>query len=216
MTVALVCAFATTLAATLCGCGGSGAAAAAGCAPTHVYTNVKDDGTALAVVDAEMTENNNGSAESWKVDARHDQTLTIEHSTSTTEKVHAAVAGQALVVGASPFVPVAEGEATAVFDYERRTDSSVTRTSTESSNTEITVTVPPGATGYALYGVVMKWTTGDLRTTGCGGKGSDTAGTYLLPEAHAWCTWTRGPDLFTDGDESPCTVVPGSGPQTLN
>ncbi|MFF3109026.1 hypothetical protein ACFVSN_07555 [Kitasatospora sp. NPDC057904] len=203
----------------LVGCSSSGHAAAPPpkCDTSYVYTNVKDGGTALEVVDAQMSQNQTGSTETWSVSTTREQTLSIQESESTTVKAHVAVAGTALVTGASAFVPAAEGQANAVFDYEHRTDSSVSRTSSKSTNTKVAIQVPPGTTAYALYGVVMKWTTGTVRTDACGGStGGGETKTFILPEAYTWCSWFVGPDSFTDGNQSPCEVVPGQGPQSLN
>jgi hypothetical protein len=192
--------------AALSGCAGKPKPAA--CKPTYVYNNVKDQGSALDVLDLETAFNGTGQSEDLSLTAQHSHSVSVEESNSTVTTFHAAVNGSAaLVAVAGVFDVAAQGRAQAVYDRVHETDSAVTISSSLSTGSVVHLTVAPGATAYGLFGVVMKVTNGDLQSTNCTGAALDSHETFIIPTEYEWCTWTRGPDDFTDGGLSPCVVV---------
>ncbi|MEE1784478.1 hypothetical protein PUR71_16440 [Streptomyces sp. SP17BM10] len=86
--------------------------------------------------------------------------------------------------------------------------------------TGASTTFSVGQTAYVAFitdAGAAGWTTGTLRADACGGDtgGSETK-TFVLREASTWCSWFVGPGSFTDGNRSPCELVPGQGPQNVN
>jgi hypothetical protein len=206
-TVASVALLLFPLCAAVAACGGG--AQAVSCTPTYVYSNVKSQGSALYVVDIETDYNGSPGDESATFSDQRTGSFTIEDSSSTVIRADATVDDNGQVTNAdSEFSPMSGAQASAAFSYVHGTDHSVkTSTSLSITNTPQVEDIPPGATAYGLFGVVVKITNGDLISTNCPSLEQNSHETVLLPQESEWCTWIRGPDEFTDGGQSHCVVV---------
>lgn len=195
------------LSVTISGCSGTPAQAAP-CNPTYVYSHVKDQGSALYVIDIETDHNGTTGNETYELNDTRTGSFSIEDSVASVTQVSASLNAYGQVVGVGPgFTAMGSAQASAAYSYVHATDNSVKTTTSLSVGSTVSLTVPPGATGYGLFGVVVKVTNGDVKSTNCPSLQQDSHETVILPEEVEWCTWVRGPDEFADGGLSPCVVV---------
>jgi hypothetical protein len=178
------------------------------CTPTYVYSGVKTHGSALNVVDLETEYNGSATAETFTLNDTHGSSVAIEDSTETASPADAMFSDSAPITEDDPeFAPVTAAQSAAIYNSVSQTDSSVRTEASQTTGSQVQITVPAGATAYGLFGVVMDVTSGDLHAKSCPSLAQASQETVIIPEEYEWCTWTRGPDEFTDGGLSPCVVV---------
>jgi hypothetical protein len=196
------------LAGAVTACGSASAQPPPQCTPTYVYSHVKNQGSALYVLDVETDYNGTSQAEPFTPIDKRSGSFSIEDSTASVTRVDADVdaVGQVSDLD-SEFAEMPQPEASAAFSYVQGTDHSVQTTTSLTIGSTVRLDVPPGATGYALFGVVVKITNGNVRSSNCPSLQQNSHETVILPEESEWCTWIRGPDVFTDGGRSHCVVV---------
>jgi len=182
-------------------CGSASAVPA--CIPKFVYSKVTNLGPGFDVLDEEIHTNAGGAPEKFTFISQHGQTVSIEESTINGFDVHAQVGQSGLEVAPESSTPLPAEAGQAVFDYVHETDNSVQTASTLNVGSRVTTTIPPGATGYALYGVIVDITHGTLQQQGCTPMAEVGKQTILLPVSYYSCSWTRGPDEFSDGGQVP-------------
>jgi hypothetical protein len=213
---------ALVLASTLTGCitigaqaqstfAGAGVAASSSpsCTPTVVYNHIKDEGSALDVVDIQTAYNGTDSPEPFTLTSENSHTVSIQETTANTTGFTAEVGGSAGFTTPVKWLPSASVQAQAIYRTVHQTDSTVQQDATVSAGSAIQMSIPAGATGYGLLGVVMKITRGDLHSAGCAEVASTRLETVIIPTEYEWCTFVRGPDEFTAGGSgsSQCRVV---------
>jgi hypothetical protein len=189
--------------ALLSGCGGTAAALPAPCIPNFVYSKVTNLGPGFDVIDEEVHTNAGGAPQTFTFTSQHGGIVSIEESTINGYDVHAQVDQYGLEVDPESMTPLSSEAAHAVYDYVHQTDTSVQMESTLLVGSTATTTIPPGATGYALYGVIVDVTHGTLQQRSCAPMSGNGPQTVLLPISYYSCSWTRGPDEFTDGGQVP-------------
>lgn len=190
------------------GCGDdSSQTQAPSCTPKYVYDQVKDGGEALEVLDFESAYNGTANNADFTLTATHSASVSISRSDTQIQKFHAEVKGEAPILTGNAFVPVAVVQANAIYDSIHQQTESVSKTMTSTTGSNIRLTIPPMSKGYGIYGVVVKITSGHLYSQNC--TNHDDVGNIstIIPEHFDWCTWTRGPTLFTEGGQGPCLVV---------
>lgn len=189
----------------LSACGGGGAAAIpqAPCVPRLVYSNVHTLGDGFYVIDQESETNAGTSPVTYTLISQHGRQVTIEESTVNGFSLHAQMDEAGLKVNPMSTKPLSAQADQAVFNYVHQTDSSVRQEISVLAGAHVTMTVPPGATGYALYGAFVKVTRGTLQAGGCATTSKSGRETTLVPISYHSCTWTRGPDVFTIGGQVP-------------
>ena len=188
----------------LAACGSSTSSARqATCVPSFVYFNARAVGDGFDVVDQESETNAGSSPVTYTLVSKHGRTISTEESTVNGFSVHAQMDDAGLKVDPMSTKPLSAEAGQAVFNYVHQTDSSVQQQFSVQAGAQVTMTVPPGATGYALYGAIVKVTRGTLQADGCATVSKDGAQTVLVPISYHYCTWTRGPDEFTAGGQVP-------------
>lgn len=187
---------------TACG-GGSQALAPPPCVPSFVYSNAHTLGDGFYVIDQESEANAGSTPVSYTFTSQHGRTVAIEESTVNGFSVHAQIDEAGLKVNPMSTKPLSAQASQAVFSYVHQTDSSVRQEFSVQAGAQVTMTIPPGATGYALYGAIVKVTRGTLQAGGCATVTRNGKETILVPISYHTCTWTRGPDVFTAGGQVP-------------
>jgi hypothetical protein len=197
----------------LAGCGSGGGAvadeeAAGGvgpatsppsCTPAVTFSDLENKGTGLYVINAVKSNNGGYTTQTFTVTNDRSATISIEQTVekSTTETVELAGGldlsiGEWLKVGASV-------TRTAIYTATQEIDSTVQQEVSINSGSSVQIPVPPGATGYVLYGVDMLIVHGTLKSAGCGAEPTKVPDTVIVPLGYDYCTLVRGPDIFTDG-----------------
>ncbi|GCE09538.1 hypothetical protein [Dictyobacter aurantiacus] len=204
----------------LASCGGNDtegnarATATPTCQPTYVYDQVQNQGEALDVVDFESAYNGTANKEIFTLSASHSASVSISTSDTKIEKFRAEVqagieasADAPLFNGAANLEVTAEAQADAIYESVHRVSNTVSKIQTSTTGSLIQLTIPPMSRGYGLYGAMVKITSGHLYSNNCGTPDDQGTISAIIPERFEWCTWTRGPNLFSDGGQGPCDVV---------
>jgi len=179
------------------------------CSPTFVYDNVKDQGTALDVLDVETAYNGTANSAPFTLTSSHSHSVSIQASAQTITRFRAELDGGAVVVAPIPWDPVGYVAGQVIYNVLHQSNSSIQEQASVSAGSSITITIPPGAKGYGLYGIMMDVTQGDLSSEGCADLAQDIPETILAPTQYEWCVFTEGPDTFPEGGygSSSCLVI---------
>jgi hypothetical protein len=159
------------------------------CVPNYIYDKLVDKGQAFSVVSPQ--ENINGST-----------SPTPDTFTATTSKT-VTVTDQNNVISsltASAQIPLLASITSAV---RTQINHSVAQAVTTSIGNSTNLTVPPGQTGYADYGVIVQVVNGHLYDqSNCEASNSDFGMdiTYV-PVASGWCSWVSS-------QSPPCAFLP--------
>jgi hypothetical protein len=134
--------------------------------------------------------------------------VSIYQSNTDIVRVHVGVGATGLVITGNALMPVAKVHAEAIFDAVHQQVNSVNKEATTTTGSQIRITIPAHATGYGVYAVNTQIAKGHLHAPNCSDSGNDqgTVST-AVPEGFVWCTWTRGPNQFTDGGQGPCVAI---------
>lgn len=200
---AAICALPGIEVLTACGGGGPAALPPPPCVPSFVYSSVRTFGVGFDVVDQESETNAGSTPVTYTLTSQHGRTISIEESTVNGFSVSAWIGEAGLKVNPVSTKPLSAQASEAVFNYVHKTDSSVRQNFSVQAGAQVSMTVPPGATGYALYGAFVKVTRGTLQSSGCTTVTDNGTETTLVPISYHYCTWTRGPDVFTIGGQVP-------------
>jgi hypothetical protein len=197
-----------TLGALLCGvslsaCGSASAAPQPPCVPKFIYSKITNLGPGFDVIDEEVHTNAGSQPETFTFYSQHGQKVSIEESTMNGFNVDAQIDASGLEVDPESTTPLATEAAQAVFDSVHETVNSVQTEYTVNVGSQVSSTIPPGATGYALYGIIVDVARGTLKQEGCVPMSVDGKHTVLLPVSYYSCSWSRGPDEFADGGQVP-------------
>jgi hypothetical protein len=197
-----ICLMPSTVLLTACG-GGPAAIPPPPCIPSFVYSAAQTFGVGFDVVDQESETNAGSTPVTYSLTSQHGRAISIEETTVNGFSIGAQVDEAGLKVNPVSTKPLSAQASQAVFNYVHQTDSSVRETFSVQAGAQVCMTVPPGATGYALYGAFVKVTRGTLQASGCTSVTQNGIETYLVPISYHYCTWTRGPDVFTIGGQVP-------------
>jgi len=160
------------------------------CTSKYVYDNLVNEGQSWEVVSQQQDQNNATTPAQVTFTSTTSKTVTVTDKLDVIANLNANVAGDAgILIGVITLNVKAE------IDHE------VTQAVNATIGNTYTVSIPPGETAYANYGVRVQITSGHLYDkAGCEGKKPDwgTDVTYT-PIATGWCVWLS--------DQPPCPSI---------
>lgn len=177
----------------------------ASCQLQYVYDHVVNGGQVQEVVDTEANYNGTSQAQNMQFIATKSQTVTVSQSTLSIQQfqAQAELNGIAIVDDA-----VVHAQAEAIYDSVHEINNSVVMTKTATIGNQFNVVVGSWTWGYGNYGVYVQVASGHLYSQNCPGQFKDLGNVLTFtPIRVGWCVWVRGPNLFTDGGQSPCPTI---------
>lgn len=178
------------------------------CHPTYVYDNLANKGQAIEVLDFESDYNGTSNAQTYAFTVSRTQSIAISQSKTDIQTVHIEANGSAIVGGSTINVDaLGTAQVDAVYNSVQQFNSSIEKTVTTSIADEAKLTVPPMVWANGIYGVFVQIVSGHLYSDNCPHHDDFGNITTLSPYKHGWCTWTRGPNVFTGGGQGPCLII---------